>query len=137
MDKEDIVRCDFPGSPDGYDRRSVEAHLSAVAAHVDALNARIEALGIEIEAIRTDHAAEAPELSPISAPPDPATKVRPAAESGAVDPGLSDDSVSARLVASKLFLDGTDRDAIVDRLSSEYRLDDPGALVDEVIEGLS
>jgi hypothetical protein len=132
MDREDIVRDDFPGSSDGYDRPSVDAHLSAVAAYVDALKARVEALGVEIEAIRD------------------AGQVRSQTDSRAVAPGAaredegptadrdrSEDLVSARLVVSKLHLEGSGRDEIVGRIVAEYRLEDPEDLVDEVIEGLS
>ena len=137
MESDEIIRKAFPTAIDGYERRSVDAHLIAVAAYVDSLRARIEALGVEIDALRADDAVDVPEGPLMPAPVTPTLPVRKAAEAGPADAGLSDDPVSARLVASKLFLDGIDRDAIVDRLSSEYRLDDPGDLVDEVIEGLS
>lgn len=132
MDREDIVRDDFPGSSDGYDRTSVDAHLSAVAAFVDALNARVEALGVEIEAIR-----RIDQVRPQADPPMGAPEAPREAEGPSGDRERSDDPVSARLVVSKLHLEGKGRDAIVGRIVADYRLEDPEGLVDEVIEGLS
>lgn len=142
MESEEITRTDFPVSPDGYDRRAVDAHLAAVAAQVEALRARIEALGVEIEALREDAPASAP-VGTGSTAPVPARPVPPAGheveagERGGGVGDLSDDPVSARLVVSKMHLDGMGREEIIDRLGAGYRLEDPEVLVDEVIEGLS
>jgi hypothetical protein len=140
MDRDEITRSDFPMAPDGYERRSVDAHLLAVAAFVDALRVRVDALGVEIEALRgggLDPGQPAPggdrpepteaTTGPVDPPPDGNTEGQE----------LSDDPVSARLAASKLHLDGLGRDEIVGRIVAGYRLDDPEGLVDEVIEGLS
>lgn len=132
MDREEIIRGDFPGSSDGYDRRSVDAHLSAVAAYVDALNARVAALGVEIEAIRGADRTR-PQPGPVAVAPEAPRRD----ESHPADGGRSEDQVSARLVVSKLHLEGTGRDEIVDRIVADYSLEDPQGLVDEVIEGLS
>lgn len=132
MEREEIERRDFPTVGEGYDRASVEAHLAAVAAVVEALRARVDALGVEIEAIRRSTPTPDPEggvrdVVPGEVPvPD-----RPDREDRSEDP------VSARLLASKLHLDGLGREEIIARISSGYRLEDPDALVDEVIEGLS
>jgi hypothetical protein len=121
MEREEIVRGDFPVSPDGYDRRSVDAHLEAVAATVAALEARLTALAVEREA-RTGAGNED---GTGDRPP------RGVESSGDVDSG--DAEVAARLVALKLVLDGTPRDEVVTRVAGEFALEDPAALVDEVI----
>ena len=118
------------------------SELEAVAAQVEALRARIEALGVEIEALREDAPASAP-VGTGSTAPVPARPVPPAGheveagERGGGVGDLSDDPVSARLVVSKMHLDGMGREEIIDRLVAGYRLEDPEVLVDEVIEGLS
>lgn len=142
MEREEITRTDFPASPDGYDRRAVDAHLTAVAAQVEALRARIGALGVEIEALRGDAPSSAP-VGTGSAPPEPARPVPPAGhevQAGESSDGVGDlsgDPVSARLVVSKMYLDGLGREEILNRLVATHRLEDPESLVDEVIAGLS
>jgi hypothetical protein len=54
MDRDEVVRTDFPEARPGFERRSVEAHLEAVAAHLAALKARVRALEVELEAVRGD-----------------------------------------------------------------------------------
>ena len=117
MDRDQIERSDFPPAPDGYDRASVDAHLAAVAATVEALEARVHALGVEIEAVRRGAAPPAPTIE------EPASES--AHEVEAVSAELPADPVSARLLASKLCLDGLGRDEIVAKVSAAFRLDDP------------
>jgi hypothetical protein len=121
MDRQEIVKKDFPVVPDGYDRRSVEAHLEAVAATVAALEARLAALAVEREA-RTGA------VRPAAASDPPARDAEPSEESSPEDA-----EVAARLVALKLVLDGTPRDEVITRVAREFDLEDPGAVVDEVI----
>lgn len=141
MEREEITRSDFPTTREGYDRRSVDAHLEAVAAHVDALTARIGALGIEMETLRATGSSipSGVEGSLVVSGGSGRQEVegRPPAATGPPNPNLSDDPVSARLVVSKMHLDGTGRDEIIERLGATHRLEDPERLVDEVIEGLS
>ncbi len=119
MEHDEIVRTDFPVSPDGYERRSVEAHLEAVAAAVAALEARITAMTVERAAL-----AEGADV--------PDEEGEPAGSSTATA-SPADVEVAARLVALKLVLDGAPRDEVVASVEREFSLDDPGALVDEVI----
>lgn len=119
MERDEIVRTDFPVAPDGYERRSVEAHLEAVAAAVAALEARIAAQAIEREALSR---------SPGEGTPDE-DDVKPTGETM----GKEDVEVAARLVALKLVLDGAPRDEVVASVGREFTLEDPEALVDEVI----
>ena len=136
------MRSDFPITREGYDRRSVDAHLAAVAAQLDALEARIEALGIEMETLRAV-GPETPSGGAEGTPVEPAGSTGPEGEGASTDgerPAnmeLSDDPVSARLVASKMYLDGMGREEMIARLGATHRLEDPERLVDEVIEGLS
>lgn len=139
MEREEIARSDFPKATDGYDRRAVDAHLAAVAAFADALQARIVALGVEIDALRGSvpeedrNGAAVPEATVAA---DIRADARPEPEN--LDSGdRSDDPVAARLVVSKLHLEGADREEIIARIVSGYRVEDPEGLVDEVIEGLS
>jgi hypothetical protein len=45
----------------------------------------------------------------------------------------SDDSAGARLVAMNMALEGASRDQIVRKLETDYELDDPGAVADQVL----
>lgn len=126
MDRSDVVRTDFPEATPGFERSSVEAHLEAVAAQLAALEARARALEVELEAVRSGAAAEPP--GPVQERPtsgDSADAQSPSGRTG--------DSVAARLVATEMVLDGTDREVVIARVESEYGLPDAAALVDEVI----
>lgn len=125
MKRDRIVRDDFPAAGEGFDRASVTAHLAAVDAMVGALEAQISALELEHEVLRRQAAGAAQLETPSLAAPEPVTKppVAPAA-----------DEVSARLVATKMTLDGADREEIRLKLSEGYLLDDLDALLDDIIE---
>jgi hypothetical protein len=159
VNRQQISRSDFPPSEAGYDRASVEAHLEAVAAFTAALEAQVKALEVERDALRRQlEAARA-----VQSGPDPVNPPRPAAQpdpaSSELDPPSSesaseseqpepqeedpahaarpDEEVSARLVASKLALDGVDREQIREKLESAFDLDDPDSLLDDVLERLA
>jgi outer membrane biosynthesis protein TonB len=87
-----------------------------------------------------------PEPPPTPEPPDPAPEPEPplipeptpppdeatppsAAHGGA----RSDDSAGARLVAMNMALEGRPRAEIVAKLEQDYAIDDPGAIVDQVL----
>lgn len=126
MDRDDVVRTDFPESESGYDRATVVAHLEAVAAQIAALEARTRALEVQLEAVRTADASD-PGNSSRQVPD--ASDAAPTDRSG----GRAGDPVSARLVATELVLDGVERDQVIDRIEAEYDLTDVPGLVDEVI----
>lgn len=156
MEREHLVRDDFPRAhgTNGFDVDSVGAHLAAVAAHVAALEARIAALQVECETLRTQLAdARDHEDGPSGLPepgPDPLESLgneaakapvdtlpadpEPVPDSG-VAPG--EDEVAARLLATKLAMDGKSRDTIVMQLATEHEVDDPGGLVDDVLARLA
>ena len=156
MKREQIARGDFPPAADGYDRASVDAHLAAVAAWTAALEAQVSALEVERDALRAhaDRAAPAGvESDPVSSPgpepesvtaepdPEPADPVAAgSADEGPVEadpmPPGGDDEVSARLVATRLALEGAEREQILEKLGASYELDDVDSLVDDVLERL-
>jgi outer membrane biosynthesis protein TonB len=68
-----------------------------------------------------------PEPTP---PPDEGTPPQVAVNGEA---GKSADTTAARLVAMNMALDGAAREAIESHLSEFYALDDPGAIVDDVL----
>ncbi|HMT03940.1 MAG: hypothetical protein KDB48_05830 [Solirubrobacterales bacterium] len=125
MEREHIARNDFPSAhgTEGFDIDSVGAHLAAVAAHVAALEARITALETERETLR-HQLAEAK-----AADPAPAT--------GSGTDLTAGDEVAARLMVSKLAMDGKSRDTILMQLAVEHDVADPAALVDDVLAHLS
>jgi hypothetical protein len=144
VNREQVTRNDFPADGDGYDRASVDAHLSAVAAWTAALEAQIAALEVEREALRRNAAPPAAGLPRQPEPADP-TRAEPARvepETPVSEPAGPDaeegsqDEVSARLVATKMALDGANRDAIVAHLSASYDLADAGGVVDDVLARL-
>jgi hypothetical protein len=159
MEREQITRDDFPEAGDGYDRASVDAHLVAVAAWAAALEAQVDALEVERDALRRrragvvlpdpgDSGAELPSTGavPVSADvpadaPEPAGESHPGASPDHGPPADSatpgDDEVSARLVATRLALEGSERDDIVSRLAEAYELEDPRTLVDDVLTRLA
>ncbi len=158
MEREQITRDDFPEAGDGYDRASVDAHLVAVAAWAAALEAQVDALEVERDALRRrrtgvalpepgDSEAELPSTVAVPVSADvPADAPEPAGEShpGAspdhgppADSATSGDEVSARLVATRLALEGSERDDIVSRLAEAYELEDPRTLVDDVLTRLA
>lgn len=85
MEREKLIRDDFPVSPegDGFDRASVTAHLSAVAAHVAALESEITALEVEREALRRRLGAISPDEPPTGSHPVPFTRTGPPRGPGA------------------------------------------------------
>ena len=130
MEPNEVVRADFPAAGDGFEKRSVVAHLEAVAAQLAALEARARALEVELDAVRGE-ARTGPNVEPT---PEPAPD--PAADVGTPGGGVEDDgpdSVAARLVATELALDGVERDRIVERIETDYGIPDAAGLVDEVI----
>jgi hypothetical protein len=155
MNRDRITRDDFPAGADGYDRPSVDAHLTAVAAWTAALEAQVDALEVERAALRdqvgrivTAEVESNPAPEPGSAPepveaepdpepaaPEPAASSRAEADSGPARSG-GEDEVSARLVATRLALEGSEREEIVSRLTGEYELDDPDGLVEDVLSRL-
>jgi len=154
MKRDQVTRDDFPEAQSGYDRASVDAHLEAVAAWTAALEAQIAALEVERDALRsrladagerdaTVQVAESP--SPETPfPAEPASTEAAAEETDLPDdvevesaPASGDDEVSARLLATRLVLEGSDREEIVSRLAGAYELDDPEALVDDVVARLA
>ncbi len=157
MEREQLVRDDFPRShgSEGFDVDSVGAHLAAVAAHTAALEARITALEVERDLLRRQlEEARAHEDGPTGLPepgPDPLADVaegealketddEPSAakEPEAAAPVAPDESeVGARLLASKLAMEGKGRDTIVMQVAAEHDVADPGALVDEVLSHLA
>jgi cell division septum initiation protein DivIVA len=166
MKREHLVRDDFPSAHgvNGFDADSVGAHLAAVAAHVAALEARITALEVERDTLRTQLAdARAHEEGPSGLPepgPDPLENLPAAPESEpqresepvaepAPDPVVGDapdqdaspvaggEEVAARLLATKLAMEGKSRDTIVMQLAAEHEIADPGTLVDDVIARLA
>ncbi len=132
-----MKRNDFPIADGGYDRASVDAHLAAVAAQLTALEARIASYEVEREALRRQTAdaspAEVEVISEAATPPAgnrvPEAKVEPQPPSSPAE-----DEVSARLIATKMTLDGADRETIRLRLADGYDVDDLDALLDDVIE---
>jgi hypothetical protein len=48
-----------------------------------------------------------------------------------------EDEVAARLLASKLAMGGTSRDTIVMQVAAAHEVDNPGALVDDVLAHLA
>jgi hypothetical protein len=78
-------------------------------------------------ATETDAAPAEPEAGP--AADAPAADLEEAAQ--------PDDEVSARLVATRLALEGADREQIREKLESTYDLEDTDSLVDDVLERLA
>jgi hypothetical protein len=152
MKREHLVRDDFPRAhgSNGFDVDSVGAHLAAVAAHVVALEARITALEVERDTLRTQLAdarahEEAPSglpeagpdpLESLPAAPDPDPVVGEAPEQNAA-PVAGEGEVEARLLATKLAMEGKSRDTIVMQLAAGHEVADPGALVDDVLARLA
>lgn len=126
MEPNEVVRTDFPEADPGFEKKSVEAHLEAVAAQLAALKARIRALEVELDAVRAPGRTEPAESG--GEPPQPAPAV-PADD----PPSSGGDPVAARLVATELVLGGAPRDEVISRIEAEYGLDDSAGLVDEVI----
>lgn len=85
MEREKLIRDDFPVAPegDGFDRASVTAHLSAVAAHVAALESEINALEVERDALRRRLGAISPDEPPTGSHPVPFTRTGPPRGPGA------------------------------------------------------
>lgn len=154
MERQHLVRDDFPRAhgSEGFDVDSVGAHLAAVAAHVAALEARITALEIERDTLRRQLMdARAHEEGPSGLPdpgPDPlerATREPVPAEGQVVAPesheaagaAPGEDEKAARLLATRLAMEGKSRDTIIMQLAAEHELTDPAALVDDVIARLA
>ncbi len=128
MNRDQVTRRDFPAEQDGYDRASVDAHLVAVEALIAAAEAEVAALRVEGDALRRASPAEESGSLP---------RTEPSAATDSPEPaGANDDEVSARLVATKLAMDGADRDAIRERLQRDYELDDTDGLIDDLFERL-
>ncbi len=137
MNREQVTRSDFPAAEDGYDRASVDAHLAAVAAAMAALEVQISGFEVERDALRRQAAAASrpADVEVISKRAAEAMPDRPhdTAEHKIVEDTADKDEVSARLIATKMALDGADRESIRLRLGT-YDLEDPDALLDDVIE---
>ncbi|MGA7436122.1 MAG: hypothetical protein WBW44_10985 [Solirubrobacterales bacterium] len=146
MNPDQIRRTDFPIVSDGYDPATVDAHLTAVAASMAALEARLAAFEVERDALRRQaarsssaeievisEAATPPGGNPI--PPDPRPGPALAGVPAPRPPASpAEDEVSARLIATKMALDGADREEIRLKLSDGYSLSDLDSLLDDVIE---
>ena len=128
MEPNEVVRADFPEATPGFEKKSVEAHLEAVAAQLSALKARVRALEVELNAVRSPESG-AGSRDPVSARPAPALPLDPPAES----PRPEGDLVAARLVATELVLGGTERAEVIARIEAGYGVEDAAGLVDEVI----
>lgn len=146
MNQDQIERSDFPLDGGGYDRATVDAHLAAVAASMGALEARLAAFEVERDALRRQAAAATPAevevMSEAATPPGGNVLPAPATASpGEPTPrspsSHAEDEVSARLIATKMALDGIDREDIRIKLSRGYELSDLDALLDDVIERVS
>jgi len=158
VNADQIRRSDFPADGTGYDRASVDAHLAAVAAWAAALEAQIASLGVERNALR--RAVPDPTHDPLPSEPEtsePEAGVNPQTETGlqpgadlepepepepepdpeALEASRSEDEVSARLVATRLALEGVDREEIVARLAEDYEIEEADALVDDVLARLA
>ena len=136
MNHDQVVRDDFPTGDDGYDRASVDAHLAAVAAAMNALEVQISGFEIERDALRrqaaaTSHQADVEVISNRAAAESPAPYETAEHEIAAGTENKGE--VSARLIATKLALDGEDRDTIRQRLDT-YELPDTDALLDDVLK---
>lgn len=162
MNRDQVTRRDFPEEDRGYDRASVDAHLVAVEALLAASEAEVAALKVERDALRLPARVVDPPAVPGTFPErGPATGAGPGAgggpATGAGDepaPGdgsepvaaaggeaqaaaqASDDEVSARLVATKMVMDGAERESIRERLEREYDLSDTDGLIDDLFERL-
>jgi cell division septum initiation protein DivIVA len=146
VNRDQITKDDFPSSQAGYDRPSVDAHLQAVAALTAALEAQVKALEVERDALRRQ-VAEPPDRAPEETRPHqaPAVPEPPAVESDRPaepeatngEPAQQDEEVSARLVATRLAMEGTGREQIREKLEQTYDLDDVDSLVDDVLERLA
>jgi len=142
MEREHLTRNDFPRAhgAEGFDVDSVGAHLAAVAAHVAALEARINALEVERDTLRRqlEEARASRPVASDSAPEAPVeASTEPAPETAAPAASSNEDEVAARLMASKLALEGKERETILMKLAAEHDLEDPAALVDDVLAKLA
>lgn len=125
----------------GYDRASVDAHLVAVDALIAAAEAEVAALKVERDALRRpdspdgrDEPADAA-TSPGTAPESDDGSGSASGATGRSETG-GDEEVSARLVATKMAMDGADRSSIRERLEHDYELSDTGGLIDDLFERL-
>lgn len=146
MKREQITRDDFPSSDAGYDRASVDAHLEAVAALATALEAQVKALEIERGALLRQIESAPVEPSDASSSQTVAASGPSAAETESpkpapVSPGdgaaHSDEEVSARLVATRLVLDGASKERIREKLAETFDLEDADSLIDDVLRRLN
>ena len=137
MNHDQVARDDFPTADGGYDRASVDAHLAAVAAAMNALEVQIAGFEVERDALRRQAAASSrpADVEVISKRTAAQTPARPyeTAEHKIVEETTDKGEVSARLIATKMALDGEDRETIRKRLET-YDLPDTDALLDDVIE---
>ena len=121
----------------GYDRASVDAHLVAVDALIAAAEAEVTALKVERDALRRPDSPDGRDE-----PADAATSPGPDDGSGSASGATGrsetggDEEVSARLVATKMAMDGADRSSIRERLEHDYELSDTGGLIDDLFERL-
>lgn len=140
MNHDQVERQDFPEADGGYDRASVDAHLAAVAAAMNALEVQISGFEVEREALRRQTAAHSrpSDVEVISKRTASAIPARPheTAEHKIVEDTPDKGEVSARLIATKMALDGADRETIRLRLGT-YELVDLDGLLDDVIERVS
>lgn len=142
MDRDQVTRRDFPAEGGGYDRASVDAHLVAVDALIAAAEAEVAALKVERDALRRpdspdgrDEPADAA-TSPGTAPESDDGSGSASGATGRPEAGGGDEEVSARLVATKMAMDGADRSSIRERLEHDYELSDTGGLIDDLFERL-
>jgi cell division septum initiation protein DivIVA len=140
VNHEEVIREDFPSAGDGYDRASVDAHLAAVSAAMNALEVQISGFEVERDALRRQAAVQSrpADVEVISKRTATGTPARPyeTAEHEIVEGTVDKDEVSARLIATKMALDGADRETIKQRLEA-YELEDVDGLLDDVLEKVS
>ena len=148
MNRDDVIRQDFPEQDRGYDRASVDAHMLAVAAAMEALKVRIRSGEVERDALRRNVVPS--QVPPTRLPtsiaavphPEPVERVElpdevePTGVAETVDevgPAVvGSDESGARLVAMKMALDGADRDAIKAKLDESFGLADVEGLLDDI-----
>lgn len=104
-----------------------------MAALTAALEAQIKALEVERDALRLRNE----ERAELARKPSTSAQEVAVPDSGPGDPDQKDDEVSARLVATRLALEGADREKIREKLDSTYDLEDADSLIDDVLERLA
>jgi cell division septum initiation protein DivIVA len=136
---------------------ALEAQVKALEVERDALRRQLGAVEQRVEdhvhepvqPVERDEQAAPVEPNEQAAPAEPDEPTEPAAQDELVEPpgpeersapGQADreqDEVSARLVATRLALEGAEPEQIREKLLASYELEDVDALIDDVIERIS